>query len=158
MIQESQTAFDITFNYIYFNQANKLVQLDAFNKIPTSLYGTNRQKILSGNIISGIYNLEYNSEYDIFLNEITLSSHTLDIGQINFTNNELNTGETATFENWLTFTNQENAEIISINNNISNVGNFPDILSGTQIHVFIRRIYKDYNNNIHEAISYAYSF
>lgn len=52
---------------------------------------TNKQRILSGGVVSGTYTLEYSHDYDIFLNEITLSSNILDINQVNFTNDSLNT-------------------------------------------------------------------
>jgi hypothetical protein len=119
---------------------------------------TNKHKILSGGVVSGTYILEYSHDYDIFLNEITLSSNTLDIEQVSFNNESLSINETATFENWFTFTNQENAETISINSNITIVTDIPEVLSGNLTHVFVRRVFKDSNNNIHEAISYAYSF
>ena len=119
---------------------------------------TNKHRILSGGVVSGTYTLEYSHDYDVFLNEITLSSNTLDIAQVSFSNDSLSANETATFENWFTFTNNTNAEIISINSNITIVDDIPEILSGTFTHVFVRRVYKDSNNNIHEAISYSYSF
>jgi len=144
---------------IFSSISGNLVQLNQQGKIPTSLYGTNKHNIIVNSTpITGTFELGYNPNFEVFINEITLSSNTLDIGQIDFTEYSLNAGETATLENWLTFTNQDDAETISINSNISNVGDIPETLSGTQIHVFVRRVYKDSNNNIHEAISYAYSF
>ena len=144
---------------IFTAVSGSFVQTNQSGRIPTSVYGTNKHKVLNDSTPhTGTFELSYNPDYDIFISEITLSSSTLDIGQIDFTENSLSGGETATLENWFVFTNQDDAETISINSNITTVGDIPETLSGTQIHVFVRRVYKDSNNTIHEAISYGYSF
>lgn len=108
--------------------------------------------------ISGTFELSYDPQYHIFLNEISLSSNTLDLGKIDFTENSLSTNESTTIESWITTSNQENINTIVIDNDIVIVNELPETLSGTLTHVFVRRAYKDANSNIHEAINYAYSF
>jgi len=120
---------------------------------------TNKGKVKVGEeAISGTFELKYDQNYNIFIDEITLSSNTLDIGQIDFTENALANGEEATFESWINTTNNENILTISVDENITIVNSLPDALSGSFTHVFVRRVYKDANGNIHEVLNYAYSF
>lgn len=104
------------------------------------------------------FTLNYEPKYDIFINEVTLNDGQISIEPIAYSIASLNAGECASFENWITTTSQTNISTLDINQNITQVGEIPETLSGTLTHVFVRRIYKDDSSNIHEAISYAYSF
>ena len=142
-----------------FNVASSLVQLNENAKIPVELFRSNKQNIfVDSTAITGTFELDFNPEYDVFINEITLSSNTLDIGQVKYNTYTLANNETATFENWINTTNNENINTVSINSNITIVDEIPTSLSGTLTHVFVRRIYKDSTGTIHQAISYAYGF
>lgn len=114
-------------------------------------------KVISTPLVSSL-TIDYEPNYDVFLNEVTLASGQISIDPVTFNSNQLNNVEEATVENWFTTTNQENVETISIDNSITIVGDIPEVLSGSLTHVFVRRVYKDNSSNIHQAISYAYSF
>lgn len=114
-------------------------------------------KVISTPLVSSL-TIDYEPNYDVFLNEVTLASGQISIDPVTFNSFQLNNVEEATVENWFTTTNQENVETISIDNSITIVGDIPEVLSGSLTHVFVRRVYKDENSDIHEALSYAYSF
>ncbi len=119
----------------------------------------NKNNIKVGEVVlTGAVDLEFDPNYEVFLNEITLISGKLEINEMQFNDFELDANETSTFESWIKTTNNEDIDTIEIDEDIKLVGEFPDTLSGSFVHVFTRRIYKDNSNNIHEAISYAYSF
>lgn len=120
---------------------------------------TNQQLVKIDSIASDYtFTLEYDPKYEIFINEVTLSSNTIEIEPIAFTNASLENNQVATFESWIKTTNSENINTISIDASITIVDEFPYNLSGTLTHVFVRRIYKDGSGNIHEKINYSYSF
>jgi len=120
---------------------------------------SNKQKVKVGLApLSNTLVISYDPDYDVFIDTVTMSSNTLEIEPIDFTQHSLNDNETATFESWITTVNEADIETISIDDDIVVVGDVPDTLSGTFTHVFVRRVYKDASSNIHEEISYAYSF
>lgn len=120
---------------------------------------TNQQLVKIDPIASDYtFTLEYDPNYEIFVNEVTLSSNVLEIEPISFTNASLQNNQVATFESWIKTTNNENINTISIDSSIVIVDEIPVNLSGTLTHVFARRVYKDGSGNIHEKINYTYSF
>lgn len=120
---------------------------------------SNKQKVKIGLApLSSTLILEYDPNYDVFINTVSMDTNTLQINPIDFTQHSLDNGETATLESWISTVNQANIETLSINENIVVVGDIPQSLSGTFTHVFVRRAYKDNSSNIHESLSYAYSF
>jgi len=120
---------------------------------------TNQQLVKIDPIASDYtFTLEYDPNYEIFVNEVTLSSNVLEIEPIGFTNASLQNNQVATFESWIKTTNNENINTLSIDSSIVIVDEIPVNLSGTLTHVFARRVYKDNSGNIHEKINYTYSF
>ena len=120
---------------------------------------TNLQPIKIASIASDYtFELEYEPDYEIFINEVTLSSNVLEIEPIAFTNHSLQNNQVATFESWIKTTNSENINTLSIDASIVIVDDMPYNLDGGKTHVFVRRVYKDGSGNIHEKINYSYSF
>ena len=104
------------------------------------------------------FELEYDPNYDIFIDSVIPSSNIVEIEPIAFNEHTLENRNVATFESWITCNGQVDIETLSIDEDITVVGEIPETLSGTLTHVFVRRIFKDQNGDIHEAISFAYSF
>lgn len=122
-------------------------------------YQTNLQSVKVDSTASDFtFTLEYDPNYEIFINEVTLSSNTLEIEPIDFTNASLQNNQVATFESWIKTTNNKNINTISIDASIVVVDEMPYTLDGSKTHVFVRRISKDNSGNIHEKINYSYSF
>lgn len=120
---------------------------------------TNKAFIRTDNtpMTSGL-NLEYYPNYNVFVNEVTVTSATLQINPVAFNVNTMSAGEISTFENWIKITSNVDVQTISIDEDIKVIGNMPETLEGDNIQVFVRRLYKDGQNNVHQAISYGYDF
>ena len=120
---------------------------------------TNLQPIKIDPIASDYtFTLEYDPNYEIFINEVTLSSNVLEIEPIGFTNASWQNNQVATFESWIKTTNSANINTLSIDASIVVVDEMPYNLDGSKTHVFVRRVYKDRSGVIHEKINYSYSF
>ena len=148
---------------IYTAASGRIVFLNNSGKIDKDLYSTNKQAIYIDPIVydSGEitpFQLVYNSNYEIFYNTLNLENNILNIDKLDFPTSDLSNGEAVTLENWLRFYNQTNAETFLIDEDIQVVDELPDILSGTQTHVFVRRLFRDENGTYHESMSYSHSF
>lgn len=148
---------------VYTAASGRIVFLNNTGKIDKSLYSTNKQAIYidptvydSGEITP--FKLVYNSNYEIFYNTLDLENNILNIDILDFPTSDLSNGEAVTIENWLRFYNQTDAETFLIDEDIQVIDELPDILSGTQTHVFVRRLFRDENGTYHESMSYSHSF
>lgn len=118
----------------------------------------NKQNIyVDPEIKTGNFTINYINNASIIFNNISLQSNTLTINPLNNTN-KINNNQVITFQYWIKTVNNENIQTINIDSSISTIDDMPNQLEGNLIHVFIRRFYKDSNNNSHQIINYAYSF
>ena len=148
---------------IYTAASGRIVFLNNSGKIDKDLYSTNKQAIYidstvydSGDALP--FRLVYVPDYEIFYNTLELHNNFLNIDRMDFPTEDLGRGDAVTFENWIRFYNQDDADTFAFDSHIQVIDEMPDVLSGTQTHVFVRRLYRDENGTYHEQIAYSFSF
>ena len=147
---------------VFTSVSGTFAQLDQSGKIPDALYYSNKQRIyVDSNVYNKILNIEFNPNYDVIVNTVDVNDgaeNDFTINSLSFGTYNLSNGEIATFENWIKSYNNVNILRILLDQDIVATTELPEDLDGTLTHVFTRRIYKDENGVIHEAIAYSYSF